>query len=194
MLATLVLLSYSKLLRTIITAFIPAKFDRTVRCRVYRCRWCQFVTESVWKFDGEINYGQFLKHCTLLVLAILFFLWLPYTFILLCYSYIRRWKIIARLGPSLSLIYIGPLTPTCQFWIGLLLLIRCVLLISLIFLRPDASVLSMVVIIILIIVLLYNTGSIYNHNTDISKYICCKSFPKFFQQLLFYLCSIFPFC
>ena len=79
--------------------------------------------------------------------------------------------------------YIGPLTPTCQFWIGLLL--RCVLLIFLIFLRPDASVLSMVVIIILIIVFLYNTGSIYNHNTDISKYICYKSFPKFFQQLSF---------
>ena len=81
--------------------------------------------------------------------------------------------------------YTGQLTPNCQFWVGLLLLVRCVLLLSLVFLRPDASVLGMVVIMILIFVLLYNTGSIYRNTTDVSKYKCCQFLPKGFQHLSF---------
>ena len=72
-----------------------------------------------------------------------------------------------------------------QFWVGLLLLVQCVLLLNLVFLRPDASILSMVVIMILIFVLLYNTGSICNSTIDISEYKCSKILPKGFQQLSF---------
>ena len=81
--------------------------------------------------------------------------------------------------------YTGQLTPNCQFWVGLLLFVRCVLLFTLVLLRPDASVLSMVVIMILIFVLLYNTGSIYRNTTDVSKYKCCHFLPKGFQHLSF---------
>ena len=178
-LATLVLLSYSKLLRAIITVLVPT----TIKIYSYGN---ESGTDKVWKFDGEIKYGQFPQHCLLLSVALLalVFLWFPYTLILLFIKYTRNWRFIRRLNPFFDC-YTGPLTPECQFWVGLLLLVRCVLLITLIFLRPDASVLSMVVIIILIFVLLYNTGSIYNNNTDISRYRCCQFIPKSFRQLSF---------
>ena len=178
-LATLVLLSYSKLLRTIITVLVPATIE------IYSYGY-QSGKDVVWKFDGEIKYGQFPEHCMLLSVALfaLIFLWLPYTFILLFIRYARNWRFINKLNLFFNC-YTGPLTPKCQFWVGLLLLVRCVLLITLIFLQPDASILSMVVIIILVFVLLYNTGSIYNSNTDISRYRCCQIFPKSFQQLSF---------
>jgi hypothetical protein len=178
-LATLVLLSYSKLLRTVIIVLVPATVD------IYRDGY-KNRTDTVWRFDGEIKYGQFPKHCLLLSVAILavVFLWIPYTFILLFIRYTRNWSVIVKLKPFYES-YTGPLSTKCQFWVGLLLLIRCVLLVSLINLHPDASVLSMVVIIILIFVLLYNTGSIYNDTTGISRYRFCSVVPKFFQQVSF---------
>ena len=181
-LATLVLLSYSKLLRTITTALVPAKIDvysYTVNGTINNS------TSTVWKFDGEIQYGQ-PSHSILLSVALLalIFLFIPYTFILLFIKYTRRWGFMQKLMPFFEA-YTGQLTPNCQFWVGLLLLVRCVLLLSLVFLRPDASVLSMVVIMILIFVLLYNTGSIYRNTTDVSKYKCCHFLPKGFQHLSF---------
>jgi predicted outer membrane repeat protein len=179
-LATLVLLSYSKLLRTVIIVLVPATVDTYSDGH-------NNSTDTVWRFDGEIKYGQFPKHCLLLSVAILavVFLWIPYTFILLFIRYTRNWSVIVKLKPFYES-YTGPLTPNCQFWVGLLLLIRCVLLVSLINLHPDASVLSMVVIIILIFVLLYNTGSIYNDTTDnISGYKFSRFVPDFFRQLSF---------
>ena len=178
-LATLVLLSYSKLLRTVMIVLVPATIE------IYS-NGEKNSTDTVWRFDGEIEYGKLPEHCILLSVAILaiVFLWLPYTFILLFINYTRRWSVIARRKTFFDS-YTGPLTPNCQFWVGLLLVVRCVLLVSLIYLHPDASVLSMVVIIILIFVLLYNTGSIYNDTTDISRYRFCRCVPKFVQQLSF---------
>ena len=176
-LATLVLLSYSKLLRTVIIILVPAII------RVYS-NGEENGKDTVWRFDGEIKYGEFPKHCILLSVAILaiVLLWLPYTFILLFINYTRRWSVIAKRKAFFDC-YTGPLTPKCQFWVGLLLVVRCFLLISLIFFHPDACVLSMVVIIILIFVLLYNTGSIYNNTADISRYRFCRCVPEFFRQL-----------
>lgn len=179
-LATLVLLSYSKLLRTVITALVPATID------IYsNGSTTKNSTDIVWKFDGEVKYGRF-PHGMLLSVALLVIviLWIPYTLILLFIRYTRSWKIIRKLMPFFEC-YTGHLTPNCQFWVGLLLLVRCVLLMSLIFFHPDACVLSMVVIIILIFVLLYNTGSIYNDTTDIRRYKCCSFLPESlgFQQI-----------
>ena len=176
-LATLVLLSYSKLLRTAITALVPATIE------IYNYGNENSTDIPVWKFDGEIEYGKY-PHCMLLSVALLalIFLWIPYTFILLFISRTRHWSLIAKRKAFFDA-YTGHLTPNCQFWVGLLLLVRCVLLLSLVFLRPDACVLSMVVIIILIFVLLYNTGSIYNSTMDISEFRCSQFLPKGFQLL-----------
>ena len=170
-LATLVLLSYSKLLRTIITALVFAKID------IYSYGIMKHK-DSVWKLDSNIDYGQY-PHCILFSVALLalIFLFIPYTLILPFIKYTRRWRFMQRLMPFFEA-YTGQLTPNCQFWVGLLLLVRCVLLFTLVLLRPDASVLSMVVIMILIFVLLYNTGSIYNGTTDVSIYKCCHFLPK----------------
>lgn len=179
-LATLVLLSYSKLLRTIITAFVPATIEIYSHGDIR-----PNDTLVVWKYDGEVEYGKY-GHCMLLFAAFfaLFFLCIPYTFILVFIKYTRNWRFIQKLMPFFEA-YTGPLTPKCQFWVGLLLLVRCALLITLIFFEPDESILSMVVTIILIFILLYNTGSIYNNSTNIGKYRCYRFVPKGFQQLSF---------
>ena len=132
-LATLVLLSYSKLLRTMIIALVPAKIDIYINGNEHE-------RYLVWKFDGNIKYGEFPEHCILLSVALLaiVFLWIPYTFILLFIKYTRSWRYIRKLELFFAA-YTGPLTPNCQFWVGLLLLVRCVLFLTLVFLRSDTS-------------------------------------------------------
>ena len=180
-LATLVLLSYSKLLRTVIIVLVPA----TIETYYSNEMDTDPRPDYVWKFDGEIQYGLFPKHCILLSVSLLALicLWIPYTFILLFINCTRSCRYIKRLIPFFEA-YTGPLTPKCQFWVGLLLLVRCVLMVTLIFLQRDASVLSMVIIIVLIFVLLYNTGSIYNKPTNITGKRtgrCCQFLPESFQ-------------
>ena len=81
-LATLFLLSYVKLFRTIITVMVPAVLE------IYPQRTEQRNGVSVvWAFDGNLSYGGN-PHGFLLVTALftLIVLWLPYTVILLVFG------------------------------------------------------------------------------------------------------------
>ena len=122
-LATLMFLSYTKLLRTVITAlsfsFLEVSDNSTV---------------AVWSFDGNIDYFSG-KHIPLFVvaLAVLLFLWLPYTALLLfeqCIQkisnyWVRKWTL--RLKPFLDA-YFGPFRGEHRYWVGVLLVARAVLL------------------------------------------------------------------
>ena len=78
-LATLVLLSYTKLLRTIITCFGFSLLD-----------YPQGI-KAMWSFDGNIPYFS-AAHAILffVALAALLILWLPYMVILLTLQWLRR--------------------------------------------------------------------------------------------------------
>ena len=124
-LATLFLLSYPKLLRTIITVMSYTIVDYPQGSKV------------VWSADGNIDYlGP--KHAPLFVaaLATLLFLWLPYTVLLLLGQWLRRFdnrlltRMLMKIKPFLDAHY-GPLKDKHYYWFGALLFIRiAILLIS----------------------------------------------------------------
>ena len=166
-LATLILLSYTKILRTIIIAIEPSYVE-------YYEENVSVKTSLVWKFDGELDYWG-LEHSNLFVVAllVLIFLFLPYTLFLLFIKQIRRFDWLRNKLMPFFEAYTGHLTPTCHFWVGLLLLVRCFLLLTLTFLNEDGSILCLVVVILLIFVILYATGSLYSNHEEISQYKCC---------------------
>ena len=123
-LATLFLLSYSKILRTIIAAL-----SRTT---------LQYPNDGtyqyVWLYDGSVPYLQRVDHILLGVFAIfsLLFLFLPYTILLLtghwlqAYSDSKVFSWINKLKPFMDT-YHGPFKKESRYWTGFLLLVRCIL-------------------------------------------------------------------
>ena len=122
-LATLFLLSYAKLLRTvlIILEFSVLHYPDGPKL--------------VWSFDGNIPYFG-LKHSILFVVAVLFLLLgLPYTFVLLLiqclrkYSNLKPLQWINKLYPLFDS-YMNPFKAKHHYWIGLGLLARLFLLLT----------------------------------------------------------------
>ena len=122
-LATLIFLSYTKLLRAIISALSLSFLVVSDKSRF-----------AVWSFDGNIEYLRG-KHIPLFVvaLAVLLFLWLPYTALLLfeqCLQKIGNYRVrmwMGRLKPFLDA-YFGPFKGEHRYWVGVLLVARAVLL------------------------------------------------------------------
>ena len=123
-LATLLFLSYTKLLRTIITSLELAHLTN----------YPGNLSQYVWTIDGNLKYGQF-PHITLLLMAIacLLILWLPYTMLLFLMQWLRRVpnyrisKWITRYKPVIDA-YFAPLKDKHHYWFGVLLLSRGILL------------------------------------------------------------------
>ena len=123
-LATLILLSYTKILHTLITTVYITYLEHPTFNRI------------VWLYDANIDYFGG-KHIPLFVVAVLvfLFLFLPYTFLLLfgqwlqAISHLRlfSWVNSARLKPFMDA-YHAPYKPKHRYWPGLLLVLRFVLL------------------------------------------------------------------
>ena len=163
--ATLFILSFAKLLRTSIIALVPAHLyvytDAGERIDA--------LTEVVWSYDGNLTYGH-IPHVFLLLMALVFlvFLLLPYTALLLFVQPIKmaatRCRCLNKIRPFLDA-YTGPLKSLTQFWVGLLLLVRFLLLLTFIMTyasNPSASVVAMVITVVLLLVILTCTGPLYN--------------------------------
>ena len=129
-LATIILLSYNKLLKTAVEIL-----DFSV-ISVYS-EWN--VTKStmiVWSVDGTFEYFRY-PHIFLFVAALLtlLFLWLPYTLLLLLVQWLRRishlriLKWTTRFEPFYDA-YFAPLKPKHQYWFGVLLLARGMILVA----------------------------------------------------------------
>ena len=120
-LATLLLLSFGKLLHTIIAIFSVAMIDYPDGSR-----------HLVWAFDGNVPYLG-IKHIPLFVVAfVVIILWVPYTFILLSGHTIRRCTSHKRLRWMLKLqfffdAYHGPFNDKHVHWVGTLLVVRIIL-------------------------------------------------------------------
>ena len=123
-LATLFLLSYAKLLRTIIAAFSFTLLEYPNDSKI-----------SVWLYDGNIRYLSS-KHIPLFTMSVicLVFLFLPYTILLLFSQWFRtksKWKVLLwindyRILPFVDA-YHAPYTTKYRYWTGLMLLLRCIL-------------------------------------------------------------------
>ena len=123
-LSTLVLISYAKLLRTIIAIFSFTFVE-----------YPDGHSEAVWLYDGNARFLQG-RHVPLFLVAVsvLLILFIPYTLYLvfgqciLTWSNTRpfSWLSNSRLRPFLDA-YHSPFSPRHRYWLGLLLLLRCTL-------------------------------------------------------------------
>ena len=158
-LATLLLMSYTKILKIIINVYYSAQLEYPDKA------------VTVWLKDGNLPYFQswhlLLTLVTSLVLA---FLFLPYTLLLLLgYNLYRfsgrkhmRW--LNRLKPLLDSYY-APYNKHTRCWTGFLLLVRCVLYTVFSFTNAKSSLLAIIftfVIIVLAFALL--PGRIYTNS------------------------------
>ena len=124
-LATVILLSYTKILRNILAAFSYATLEYPGNEQV-----------SVWLYDGNLLYIQG-KHVALFVVAlfVLNFFFIPYTLILLLAQllqrnfYISSHSYFMKLRPFIDA-YHAPYQTVHRYWTGLFLLLRCVLLLT----------------------------------------------------------------
>ena len=121
-LATLFLLSYAKIFRTIITALS------------YTVVYTSHGHKAMWTADGNVDYLG-LKHAPLFAVAvgIFIFLWLPYTLLLFLGQWLHMCNcqlishILMKIKPFLDAHH-GPLKSNHRYWFGALLLVRAVIL------------------------------------------------------------------
>ena len=125
-LATLVFLSYTKILRTIITSLSYTSLEYPDGSR-----------QTAWLSNGDILYFRQNDHIVLGVFAILMlvFLFLPYTFLMLfghkLLAYSDKWSFswLNKIMPFLDSYY-APFKQEHRYWIGLILFVRCALFLT----------------------------------------------------------------
>ena len=130
-LATLLFLSYSKLLRTIIASLRLASISIYTGSNAENS-----FTSTVWALDGNLSYGHY-PHAFLLLAALvcLALLWTPYTVFLFTMQWLRRidhyrpLRMIAKYKPVYDA-YFGPLRDKHHYWFGVLLLVQGILLLT----------------------------------------------------------------
>lgn len=157
MLATLLLMSYTKILRIIIEVYSSVDLD-----------YPNEETVRVWLKDGNILYlGP--QHLSLVVVTslVLVFLFLPYTLLLLLghrlYPFTgRKWFFwFSRIKPLLESYY-APHKPRTRYWTGFLLLVRCALYIVFSFNSLGGTKKSLLAIVLAFTVLaILGSGRIY---------------------------------
>ena len=123
-LSTLILLSYNKILRTIVTSLYSTELQ-------YKNH-----SKTVWLYDGNVPFLEG-KHSLMFGFAVmvLLFMVLPYTLLLLCGQCIllkSNWRIFCWINNSKVKAFLdsyhGPYRVKHRYWPGLLLLVRVILL------------------------------------------------------------------
>ena len=192
-LATLILLSYAKLFRTIVSALTFTYLEFPDGSKT-----------AVWSIDGNIQYlGP--KHIPLLLFAVgvLLFLWLPFTVLLLfeqCFQRIgaytvRKWML--RLKPFFDA-YFGPLRGNYRYWIGVLLVARGILLLVFGPLNfTDSPSVNLLAVIIVVLLLVMYTNNLPHGHTDMDggnhfRFWIGSCYKKWYLSLLesSFLCNL----
>ena len=156
-LATLIFMSYTKLLRVITNILMLA---------VIRCKDTHWL---VWSVDGNIGYLSS-KHIPLFVIAMVFvFLGLVYTVLVFSAQWLQRYSgkcfkssrdPVVKLKPFIDA-YTGPYKDKYRYWTGLLLIVR--LLMTTVFSYTTGTVpqINNYIIAVITAVLLYLSRGVY---------------------------------
>ena len=157
-LATLFLLSYTKLLCTIITTFTFTFLNYPDGSR-----------KAVWSYDGNVSYFS-VSHSLLFPAAIAFllFLWLPYTGILLLKQFLQKYTNhkwlhwITKMKPFFDA-HFGPFKDKRGYWFGIMLLVRVKLFLVHAITQTNPNIGLLVTAIVGVLVLLRSTviGNVY---------------------------------
>ena len=131
-LATVLLISYGKMLKAIIVPLSWAKLQTIAQENSNISN----DAEIVWLYNGNIPY-RYHHHIVLVVFAslVLFLLFLPYSFLLLCGHLLQaksHWRVLSwinKLKPFMDA-YHAPYKKNDRHWIGLFLLARCSLVLT----------------------------------------------------------------
>ena len=163
-LATLVLLSYSKFLRTIIYALSMAKLKLS-----------NGSYKNVWLADATVRYLQG-KHIALFVVAtMILIVGTFYTLFLLFWQWLLKWVKYQKLCHFLEP-YHAPYVFKHRYWTGLLLLVRIVIYLAMVLNGSGDPSVNMLVIIIAMSVILFlkgHIGQIYKSKiTDTIETVC----------------------
>ena len=182
-LATLIMLSYAKLLRIIITALSSATLD------------FQGGFKVMWLYDATVEYFTG-KHIALFFLAILILLFgIAYTLIIFLWQWLLRLNFVtyARLCHFLEA-YHAPYVTKHHYWTGLLLVIRVLLYLVFAFNTSGDPGVSLLAIIIvtggLLFLLKGYFGQIYkNRMIDVLETTCYLNLTLFSATTLLMLQS-----
>ena len=158
-LATLILMSYTKLSRTVTNALMM----NTLQCGEYK--W------SVWNVDGNIDYlGG--KHAVLFAVSLLFLVTgLVYTGLVFSSQWLQRYSgkcckstrdPVVRLKPLIDA-YTGPFKDKYRFWMGLCLIVRLMLTVVFSFTTTLQSKLNNYImqLIVTVMIVLIASGRVY---------------------------------
>ena len=156
-LCTLLLLSYTKLLRTVISIFIYPGLSKNC------------IDHLVWYTDGE----PFLSHCHLILfiiaLSVLVVLISPYILFLLLFPLWGKCRSKWNIGTSFYIklkpffdAYAGPHTDIFWFWPGLLLVARIIIATAIVT-TTGSIIISISVAVIAILLVTLSFGSVYKN-------------------------------
>lgn len=156
-LATILLLSFTKLLNVVCKIFSPVQLH-------YECNDGKTGSKFVWWSDGTVSYGKNSYHIFLLALAIITTIFgiIPYSMLLVLSPYLQRinhhkmFRTIAKIKPFLDA-YEGPYNESSQYWTGLLLITRIGLMIAFALNIHGYQQLQLLLIIITCTILLFFT-------------------------------------
>lgn len=160
-LATLLLLSYTKLQRVIVTAMTYTTLS-----------YPDNSTHYVWLYDGNVRYFHG-RHTTLFAAALVCFVLfiIPYTILLTFFKIFQRcsdrkvmsW--INKLKPVFDA-YAGPYKDKFRFWTGFLILTRTILILALTFnweASPDYNLFVAAMVTTILIMIVSSFGGIYKN-------------------------------
>ena len=147
-LATLFLMSYTKILLTVTNALSLSQLP------------CNDSILTVWSVDGNIEYGSG-KHLVLVLISCgVLVVGLAYPVLVLCapllerYSHKcipqHRWNPVARLKPLLDA-YGGPYKDKYRFWTGVTLMVRLILTVTFSFTSGKLAVINASIIITIVV-------------------------------------------
>ena len=160
-LATLLLMSYTKILKTIIEVYSSTVLNYPTN-----------KTMPVWLKDSNVPYLHS-SHLVLTVVTtfVLIFFFLPYTLLLLlgqklyCLFGRRHFSWLNRFKPILDAYY-APYEGNTRFWTGFLLLVRCVLYVVFSFSGSKQSLLAVVLTFTIIAMVTWFPVRIYKSKLD----------------------------
>ena len=187
-LGTVLFLSYGKTLNAIIAPLSKTKL-------VFTSSDGSSSTLSVWLYDGSVEYFAEIKHIALGLFAILILLlaFVPYTFILLCghriiaYSDKCFLSWLNKIKPFMD-VYYAPFKKEARYWIGLTLLGRLALLLTIAINAVGSDSVNLLVIALVTAGLLLIKGRVYEcHYHDILEFsfilnLCVLSTATFFLK------------
>ena len=156
-------LSYGKILNAIIAPLSKTEL-------VFTSNNGSYSTRSIWLYDGSVDYFVEPKHIALGLFAILILLlaFVPYTFILLCGHWLIAYSDkcflswLNKIKPVLD-VYYAPFKHETRYWIGLTLLSRSALLLTVAINTVGSDSVNLLVIISVTAGLLSIKGRVYEH-------------------------------